>query len=356
VRVNLGLPMMVSILLPTLNAIAFLQERIDSIFSQTYHEWELIVCDSYSEDGTWEFLQQFAGDPRVRLFRVPREGLYAGWNECLARCRGEFVHFATADDTCVAEFLERMTGALEACPPASLGFSGYHEIDSGGRVIGHHGGGEDHQGGSSAARFLRRWAGRTVVLPRDYCLAASCHMLPLWTTMSAVVFRRSMIGEVGMFPSGFGTAGDCYWAMRCAAASSFVYVGDELATWRRHSGQATFAQGQIEWARSYAAAFGAAKRDVSSLVAEVFPGVTGAAGKLFRYGGLFLIDQLKLDRGWLMRDPIGWVMNFGKACSVSPLACLMHLARLGRYRALLDPAQAFLAVQLELGIPDPEEL
>ena len=71
----------VSICLPTLNARAFLKERIDSILEQTLTGWELIVCDSFSNDGTWEYLQQYNGDPRFRLYQVPREGLYAGWNE-----------------------------------------------------------------------------------------------------------------------------------------------------------------------------------------------------------------------------------------------------------------------------------
>ena len=104
---------LVSICLPTLNARRFLEPRMDSILAQTLTDWELIVCDSFSDDGTWEYLQQFKDDARVRLYQVPREGMYAGWNECLRRCRGEYVYIATADDTMVPECLERMVAALE---------------------------------------------------------------------------------------------------------------------------------------------------------------------------------------------------------------------------------------------------
>jgi glycosyltransferase involved in cell wall biosynthesis len=104
---------LVSICLPTLNARRFLEPRMASILSQTLTDWELIVCDSFSDDGTWEYLQQFKDDPRVRLYQVSKEGLYAGWNECLRRCRGEYVYMATADDTCEASLLEKMVGALE---------------------------------------------------------------------------------------------------------------------------------------------------------------------------------------------------------------------------------------------------
>lgn len=94
---------------------------MDSILAQTLEEWELIVCDSFSDDGTWEYLQQFKDDPRVRLYQVPKEGLYAGWNECLKRCRGEYVYIATADDTMAPACLEKMVGALEAAKAGDLG-------------------------------------------------------------------------------------------------------------------------------------------------------------------------------------------------------------------------------------------
>ena len=107
------MPPLVSICMPTLNARRFLEPRMESILTQTLTDWELIVCDSFSDDGTWEFLQSYKSDPRVRLYQVPREGLYAGWNECLRRATGAYVYVATADDTCKPELLEKMVGALE---------------------------------------------------------------------------------------------------------------------------------------------------------------------------------------------------------------------------------------------------
>ena len=49
----------VSICLPNLNNQRFLEERMRSILEQSYGDWELIVCDSYSDDGAWELLQEF---------------------------------------------------------------------------------------------------------------------------------------------------------------------------------------------------------------------------------------------------------------------------------------------------------
>ena len=102
----------VSVCVPCLNSRPFIAERLETILCQTVEDWELIVCDSYSDDGTWEALREFAGDERISLHQVPRQGLYAGWNECLTRARGEYVYIAPVDDTCAPDFLEKMVGRL----------------------------------------------------------------------------------------------------------------------------------------------------------------------------------------------------------------------------------------------------
>ena len=126
---------LVSICLPNLNTRAFLPDRMDSIFSQTLREWELIVCDSYSCDGAWEYFQTYKYDPRVQLYQVPREGVYAGWNECLRRARGEYVYIATSDDTAKPELLERMVGVLQKHPDVDLAVCRFEFIDEAGTVM-----------------------------------------------------------------------------------------------------------------------------------------------------------------------------------------------------------------------------
>ena len=50
----------VSICVPNLNTRPYLPERFETIFNQTFQDWELIVCDSYSDDGSWEYIQELA--------------------------------------------------------------------------------------------------------------------------------------------------------------------------------------------------------------------------------------------------------------------------------------------------------
>src|SRR5947207_5778905 len=111
----------ISILLPCLNARAYLEPRIDSLTAQVYSDWEAIVLDSGSTDGSWEFFKSIASvDPRFQLHQIPREGVYAALNRGMPLATGEFLHFATCDDTMAPEFLARMVETLGRCPDAGI--------------------------------------------------------------------------------------------------------------------------------------------------------------------------------------------------------------------------------------------
>jgi glycosyltransferase involved in cell wall biosynthesis len=96
---------LVSVLLPSLNARQFLDVRIESLLAQTFSNWEAIVLDSHSTDGSWEVFKSIAStDSRFRLYQVPQDGLYAALNRGMQLASGEFLHIATCDDAMAPEF------------------------------------------------------------------------------------------------------------------------------------------------------------------------------------------------------------------------------------------------------------
>jgi glycosyltransferase involved in cell wall biosynthesis len=342
---------LVSICLPTLNARRFLEPRMQTILAQTLADWELIVCDSFSSDGTWEYFQQFKQDPRVRLYQVPKEGLYAGWNECLRRCRGEYVYIATADDTCKPELLEKMVAALGKAESrkqkVEIGIEdGRRKTEDFGekaeqRACEQQAGARDSkersdwqrrkskveieaESGAPLAesqrlrrilneerRLVRRSLGEggtkndepsqlsTFNLQPNACLQSSVFSLqsnlqplpadiavcnfdyidenggvitPLlppagafygddryrahrrsgymeflvhlligtsWTTMTAVLFRRSLLEKTGLFVTDAGPLADRFWAYKSALHSDTIVMSETLATWRQHPQQGT---------------------------------------------------------------------------------------------------------------------
>src|SRR2546425_9157663 len=87
---------LISICMPHLNSQPFTEERLQTILDQTLHDWELIIIDSNSDDGSREILESCASrDQRIRLMQGPRDGIYTSLNRALELCTGEYVYIAT---------------------------------------------------------------------------------------------------------------------------------------------------------------------------------------------------------------------------------------------------------------------
>ena len=89
-----------SVITPVYNGESFIDRCYWTLKMQTFEDWEAVVMDSYSDDGSWELLEAYGRrDARLQLHQVPREGIYAGLNRCIEASRGQYVYIATSDDT-----------------------------------------------------------------------------------------------------------------------------------------------------------------------------------------------------------------------------------------------------------------
>src|SRR5512144_325229 len=86
----------ISIILPTFNRRDTIARAIDSIRQQTFPDWELIVIDDGSTDGTAEAIAGL--DPRLRVVRQENQGCYAARNTGLGVARGRLITFMDSDD------------------------------------------------------------------------------------------------------------------------------------------------------------------------------------------------------------------------------------------------------------------
>src|SRR2546427_5645331 len=127
---------LVSICMPHLNSQPFTEERLKTILQQTLRDWELIVVDSNSNDGSREILERLANqDSRVRLIQAPRDGIYTNLNRALELSVGEYVYIATSDDTMTPDCLERMVGILEQYPDCGICHCCLELIDEAGKPV-----------------------------------------------------------------------------------------------------------------------------------------------------------------------------------------------------------------------------
>jgi glycosyltransferase involved in cell wall biosynthesis len=116
--------MLISIIIPTRDRCELLQETLDSVLAQTYSNWEVIVVDDGSEDGTIEMLESLA-DERVHL--IKRDRLPSGAPVCrnigAENASGGYLIFLDSDDLLLPHALERRVHLMEANP--DLDFAAY---------------------------------------------------------------------------------------------------------------------------------------------------------------------------------------------------------------------------------------
>lgn len=84
-----------SIIIPAYNAAAYLQPCLDSIFSQEYADFEVIVVDDGSTDGTAALLERY---PKVKVIRQKNQGMSTARNRGIEEARGEYILFVDSDD------------------------------------------------------------------------------------------------------------------------------------------------------------------------------------------------------------------------------------------------------------------
>jgi len=226
----------ISICLPLLNGLSFIQDRWESILNQTIGSWELIVCDSGSNDGSWELLQSIATkDERVSLYRVPREGIYAGINECIRRASGEVVYIATADDTMESQCLERLLEALQNHPECGIAQCALIIIDENGVSLPEAEQWERYTLGMYDPKLVSRPNKR--IAPHDGLLHPG--LMTIYTSLTQLLIRKSVFDRCGFFDGRWGAISDFEWGMRVGLLENCVYIPEKLATWRLHACQAT---------------------------------------------------------------------------------------------------------------------
>jgi glycosyltransferase involved in cell wall biosynthesis len=234
----------VSILLPCFNAAPFLKERIDSILAQTFSDWEAIVLDSYSDDGSWEFFHSIASsDSRFRLYQIPREGVYAALNRGIELAGGEFLHVATCDDTMVPEFLAAMLELFVQCPEAGIAACDVQLINRDGLELTRSDMAE-YLPAESIADVLALDKVRSYPLKRELNYRPPPHDCLLHFSAKSVYFsltqlliRTAVARSIEPFDTAVGSIADLGWLVRLTNLAGTVHAPQKLAIWRFRGNQ-----------------------------------------------------------------------------------------------------------------------
>lgn len=128
---------LISIITPSYNSSAFIGETIESIQSQTYPNWELIITDDCSTDNSCELIESYAAkDPRIKLIRLAKNsGAGVARNTSIKAAKGRYIAFCDSDDRWFPEKLEKQLEFMKA-KNCAMSHSSYMTCDENDKITG----------------------------------------------------------------------------------------------------------------------------------------------------------------------------------------------------------------------------
>jgi glycosyltransferase involved in cell wall biosynthesis len=219
----------VSIIVPNYNHARFLTKRIESILRQTFQDFELILLDDCSTDGSRSILSKYAANPRVRVeFNDTNSGSpFRQWNRGIRLASGKYIWMAESDDYADERLLERLVPALEADARIAFAYCRSWHVSDDGQLDGF----EDTRWNLSKSD---RWATNFCVKGTDECRSYFPLSNPVQNA-SAVIFRKDLYESVGGADESFRICGDWKLWAAMALAGKIAYLKEPLNYFRSHN-------------------------------------------------------------------------------------------------------------------------
>lgn len=204
----------VSVILPAFNAEAYIKEAIESILGQTFRDFELIVINDCSADGTEAVILSFGDDRLVYVKNEENLGVAATLNRGLALARGEYIARMDADDISLPRRLELQAACLDAHPDIAVLGTNVETFDENGP----------------------QRTGWSATDPRqmNVDLFFSCGI-----AHPSVMMRKSVIEELGGYDREFEGLEDYELWCRVSKGHGVTTLPEVLFRYRVHSGQVT---------------------------------------------------------------------------------------------------------------------
>ena len=210
----------VSVCIPVYNGQDYIAEAIESVLTQTFHNYELIVCDNCSTDDTEKIVRGF-DDARIRYCRNETNlGLVGNANRCLELSEGEYICILHHDDAMLPENLKLKVKILDENPSVGFVHSNIYWVDEGGNVLSEwlEDARRDYieEGKNVFLRYMRRMSRGALIF------------------IGSVLARKECYVELGGFREDLPHSNDNEMWLRLSLFYDVGCVGRPLVTWRQH--------------------------------------------------------------------------------------------------------------------------
>jgi glycosyltransferase involved in cell wall biosynthesis len=224
---------LVTIVMPTYDRLQFLPATVESIFAQTFGDWELIVADDGSSEPAAEYLRALERRERVRVLWRPHTGNAGKMrNAALEQARGAFVAFMDSDDLWAPTKLETQLATMRSHPECGWSYSAFVLVDAHGAPL--------------PSERSRRWTPHHGPVFEETVRGAISIRSP-----SVVVARTELVREAGAFDEAIDCAEDFDLWTRLALRSPISIVDEPLVRVRCHPNNSGRMIGSAYVARDY---------------------------------------------------------------------------------------------------------
>lgn len=211
----------VSVVIPAYNAAPYVVGALDSVLAQTFRDFEVLVVDDGSTDGTAELVVAYGND--VRCIRQSNSGVAAARNRGIEASRGRYVAFLDADDMWLRDKLARQLTALRERPSARACYTAFAFSDE-----------------NLVPSWVQR-SRRRASLVDDLLLLGNVVGTP-----STVICERDLVLEVGGFDPALSLGADWDLWLRLALRTEFAYIDEPLVRYRIHGANMSRDVGLLE--------------------------------------------------------------------------------------------------------------
>lgn len=216
----------ISVCLPVFNGERYLAEAIESILNQAEKDFELLIADDCSTDGSWQLIEGYAKkDPRVRAWKNEQNlGLFGNWNLTMKEAKGRYIKPFAQDDFCKPELLSALSAALDAHPEVSLAGTAREYFD----------GTKVYAIEPDARKYYRdkQFDGKDITL-KFLLDGENVVGFP-----PAVMFRREHLGAG--FDARYYHCGDVEFFMRLLQEGDYYFLYRPLVSYRYHGQNQTY--------------------------------------------------------------------------------------------------------------------
>ena len=251
---------MVSVVMSVFNGERFLREAVESILNQSFREFEFVIIDDGSTDGTASMLHSYArSDPGVRVYHQENRGLIESLNRGCGLARGKYLARMDADDIALKDRLMQQVEFMEKHAGVGVLGGAVEQVDATGRRL------------------------RTAHLPLDHAGIISTLAYACPFAHAAVVIRKEVFVSVGGYRSAFVHAEDYDLWLRMAERCELANLEAVVLKHRIHPNQVGYRHMQQQTISALAARAAASLRrnglpDLLSSVKEITPAVLAGLG------------------------------------------------------------------------------